>query len=312
VIGITVRETGGSTGVRQLGANLVVDASGRGSRTPAWLHELGFQTPDVSEVKIGVGYTSRLYRRRPDDLTGAKLVMSSPTPPDERRFGVLFPIEDDRWLLTLGGWLGDHPPTDNGGFQAFARSLPAVDLGRIAALAEPLGDFALHKVPSSLRRYYERLDRVPDGLLAIGDAVCSFNPIYGQGMTVAALEAEELESCLREGAPGRSWTGLPRRFYARIASVVDASWTMAVSEDFRFPEVTGPKPPGTDLTNWYMGYVHRATLRDPVVCREFLRVMSMLKPPSSLFHPGIVARALWEGAAGPSRPQPDGPSREAA
>jgi hypothetical protein len=87
---------------------------------------------------------------------------------------------------------------------------------------------------------------------------------------------------------------------------------MAVGEDFRFPEVTGPKPPGTDLTNWYMGYVHRATLRDPVVCREFLRVMSMLKPPSSLFHPGIVARALWEGAAGPSHPRPAEPSREAA
>jgi ABC-type amino acid transport system permease subunit len=145
-----------------------------------------------------------------------------------------------------------------------------------------------------------------------GDAVCSFNPIYGQGMTVAALEAEALEACLRERSPGRHLTGLPRRFFERIARVIDVPWTLAVGEDFRYPEVTGPKPPATDLMNWYIGRVHRATLRDPVVYRAFLEAMAMLQPPAVLFHPRVVARTLWGGAVSRSPRSLDAVSHDAA
>ena len=312
VTGVRVRGPAGGRGERRLAADLVVDATGRGSRAPAWLETLGYRAPAESEVKIGVGYTSRIYRRTPGDTIGAKMVFISPTPPSEKRIGVLFPIEGERWLLTLGGWLGDHPPADEAGFLAFARSLPAPDIGRIVARAEPLGDFAVHKLPSNLRRHYEQLDRVPEGYLVTGDAVCSFNPVYGQGMTVAALEAEALDACLRERSRGPHAPDLPRRFFRRAARVVDVPWTLAVGEDFRYPQVTGPKPPATDLMNWYIGHVHRATLRDPVVYRAFLEAMAMLRPPTILFHPRIIARALRAGVAHPSPPSRAWAPRRAA
>jgi 2-polyprenyl-6-methoxyphenol hydroxylase-like FAD-dependent oxidoreductase len=312
VTGVAIRALAGGDGERRLDADLVVDATGRGSRAPAWLAELGYPAPAESEVRIGVGYTSRVYRRTPGDVARAKMLLVWPTPPGEKRTGVLFPIEGERWLLTLGGWLGDHPPTDEAGFLAFARSLPVPDLARIIAPAEPLGDFVVHKLPSNLRHHYEQLDRVPAGYLVTGDAVCSFNPVYGQGMTVAALEAEALDACLREQSRGLHSPDLPRRFFQRAAQVVDVAWTLAVGEDFRYPDVTGPKPPATALLNWYIGQVHRATLRDRVVYRAFLEVMAMLRPPTRLFQPRIIARVLRAGVTHRSAPRHDGASRRAA
>jgi 2-polyprenyl-6-methoxyphenol hydroxylase-like FAD-dependent oxidoreductase len=289
VTGVTYREAGREE--RHLSADLVVDATGRGSRAPAWLEAIGFRRPEESEVKIGVGYTSRVFRRRPGDVEGAKLVVCLPTPPRERKMGALFPIEGERWMATLGGWLGEHAPADEEGFLQFARSLPTPEIACVVATAEPLTDFATHKLPSNLRHHYEKLPRLPERFLVVGDAVSSFNPIYGQGMTVAALEAEALETSLRE-RPRGDLRGLPRRFFSRAAKAVDIPWAFAVGEDFRYPEVTGPKPRGTDLLNWYVTRVHRRSLVDAVVYRAFLEAMAMLRPPTTLFHPRIVARVL--------------------
>jgi 2-polyprenyl-6-methoxyphenol hydroxylase-like FAD-dependent oxidoreductase len=167
----------------------------------------------------------------------------------------------------------------------------------VVARAQPLNDFATHKLPSNLRRHYEKLARRPEGFLVVGDALSSFNPIYGQGMTVAALEAEALDACLSE-RPWDDFRGLPERFFRVAAKVIDVPWMFATGEDFRYPEVTGPKPPGTDLLNWYVARVHRAALHDPVVLRAFLEAMAMLRPPSILFQPRIVLRVLRRRAAG--------------
>jgi 2-polyprenyl-6-methoxyphenol hydroxylase-like FAD-dependent oxidoreductase len=271
-------------------ADLVVDAGGRGSRAPAWLEALGYGRPAEERVTIGVGYTTRLYRRRTDDLPGARYAVALPTPPHQTRMGVLFPVEGARWMVTLGGWLGDHAPGDEAGFLAFARSLPAPDIADVIAGAEPLGEPALHKFPTSLRRRYERLRRVPEGYLVLGDALCSFNPIYGQGMTVAALEALEFNACLRAGQGGLA--GLPRRFYRRAARVIEGPWQLAAGGDFAYPEVAGRKAPGTDLLNRYAARVQRAATRDPKVCRALVAVTNLLAPPAALFGP----RVLWQVA----------------
>lgn len=282
-----VRRSDGTPG-ETLEADLVVDASGRGSVMPRWLTQLGYQPPEEEEVKVRFGYATRVYRRKPDDLKGAGLLMIAPTPPKGTRGAYLFPIEGNRWIVTAGGYLGDHPPADEAGFMEFIRTLSAPDIYDILCKAEPLSDIVTYNFPASRRRRYDRLNRFPDGLLILGDAVASFNPIYGQGMSSAAMQAEVLNDVLKQNSLNGVW----RLFFRRAAKVVDLPWQLAVGEDFRYPETEGKRPPGIDLINNYVAHVHRATHRDPVVYRQFLKVMHLVAPPSSLMMPHIVWRVL--------------------
>lgn len=284
---VEMRETGSRT--TTLTADLVVDCTGRGSRTPQWLEELGYNAPPESEVKVNIGYASRVYRRDPADPRGQQWTLFTPDAPHETRFAGIFPIEDGRWIISMGGWGGDHCPGDEAGFLAFARSLPAPDVYNIISKAEPLSDIISHKMPSSLRRHYEKLSRFPPGLLVLGDAVSSFNPTYGQGMTSAAMQARELDRLL---AKRPSLANLAPAFFKRAAKVVDIPWQMAVGEDFRFATTTGPKSPGTDFINRYVAKVNRASHHDEVVSAAFLQVMNLLAPPTSLFHPRVLWRVL--------------------
>ena len=270
-------------------ADLVVDCTGRGSRSPQWLQELGYEPAPESEVKIDVGYATRVYRRDPADPRGTDWVLITPEAPRETRFGAIFPVEGDRWICSMGGWLGDHAPLDEASFLEFARSLPAPDIYNIISRAEPISDTLPHKFPHSLRRHYEKLRRFPEGYLVLGDAISSFNPTYGQGMTSAALQAVELDALL---ARRSTLNGIARAFFKRAAKVIDIPWQLAVGEDFRFPQTTGPKPAGTDFINRYVAKVHRATLHDEVVGEAFLKVMNLMAPPPSLFHPRILWRVL--------------------
>jgi 2-polyprenyl-6-methoxyphenol hydroxylase-like FAD-dependent oxidoreductase len=272
-----------------LHADLVVDASGRGSASPKWLAEMGYSAPKETEIKIGVGYATRLYRRRPGDLAGAELLIISPQPPHDKRTGYMFPLEQDRWIVGLGCWSGDYPPTDEAGYLEFARSLAAPDIYNLISRLEPISDILPYRFPSSLRRHYEKLTHFPAGYLIAGDAICSFNPVYGQGMTSATKQAAALDTVLA-AQPERA--DLAYIFFKEAAKVVDIPWQLAVGEDFRYPETIGPKAPGTDLINRYVSRLHQATHHDPVVYEAFLQVMNLMKPPASLFHPKIVWRVL--------------------
>jgi 2-polyprenyl-6-methoxyphenol hydroxylase-like FAD-dependent oxidoreductase len=275
-----------------LETDLVVDATGRGSQTPRWLRASGYPAPPEVSVTMHAGYSSRLYRRTATDLPDAKLAFCLPTPPHQKRMGALFPIEGDRWIVSLGGWHHDHAPADERGFLEFARGLPIPHIYRVISRAEPVSGFFVHKFPSNLRRRYEALESVPEGLIVIGDAMCSFNPIFGQGMTVAALQAEALEACLQAAIAGRRWAGLPKRYYARAAKAIDNPWRLAAGADFEYPETIGTKAFGTDLINRYTAAVHRAARRDPVVCHAFYEVMNLLRRPTALFRPRILRRVF--------------------
>lgn len=289
VLGVETVSDENESNATTVSADLVVNAGGRGSATGKWLEHFGFERPPEDEIKVGVGYATRLYRRRPDDLIGAKLVMISPTPPTQKHMAFLFPVENDRWIVSAGGWLGDHPPADDSGYLEFIRSLPVSDVFNVIKQAEPLTDIYTYKFSSSLRRRYEKLRRFPERYLILGDAIASFNPIYGQGMTSAAMQVEVLDTLLHHQ---KTLEGLWRPFFRRIAKVVDIPWQIAGCEDFRYPETQGRKPPMTDVINAYLAKVHRATHHDPVVYSQFLRVMNLLASPTSLLHPRIISRVI--------------------
>jgi len=219
-------------------------------------------------------------------------VIVTPDPPLHKRMGIILPMEDDRWNVTLAGWAGDHAPANEAGFLEYARSLPAPDVYDMITRLEPLTDIFTHKFPSSLRRHYEKLTRFPEGYLVMGDAISSFNPVYAQGMTSAAMQAVALDEFLTERG---SLVGLWKVFFQRAAKIVDLPWQLAVGEDFRFPETQGKKAFGTGLINAYVAKVHRATHRDPVVHGAFLKVLNLMAPPASLFHPRILRRVLCGG-----------------
>lgn len=288
VTGVAVADRADEDESATIPAALIVDASGRGSRAPAWLEHLGYAPPPEEEVTVKVGYATRYYRR-PEGEGADEMVMTAPTPPDEKRMAVLSPIEGDRWIVMAGGWAGDYPPGDEPGFLAFLESLPVTDIHEIVSRAEPLSEIIVHRFPANRRRRYDKLRRFPEGFLVLGDAVASFNPVYGQGMTSAAMQARALDEVLQGGTtPKNLW----RRYFRQAGRVVERSWQLAVGEDFRYPETEGRKPPLTDLLNAYVGRVHRATHSDTVVYGQFLQVMNMLAPPTTLMHPRIVLRVL--------------------
>jgi hypothetical protein len=201
----------------------------------------------------------------------------------------MLPIEGNRWIVTLAAWHSDGTVITEANFLEFARSLEGQDIYDIISQCEPLSGVIPYKFPFSLRRHYERLDRFPLGYLVLGDAVSSFNPTYGQGMTVAALEVVELDRLLTKNITP---TQLAKTFFKNIAKVINIPWQLSVGEDFRFLQTRGSKPIGIDFINRYVEQLHRVTLVDVVVGEAFLKVMNLMASPTSLFHPRIVWRVF--------------------
>lgn len=282
-------------GDERLDADLVVDATGRGTRSDRWLSALGYDAPESVEVKIGVGYASRFLRREPGFLPEGKAIYITPTPPSKRA-AVLVPVEGDRWLIAMGGWHGDFPKQEND-FARFAAELPHPIIHNMLASSEPLSELVAYGFPSSKRRYFEKLQRVPGGYVATGDAVCSFNPIYGQGMTCAAMDALALGRVLDRH--GSTEPAMVTEFYREVTRVLATPWRFAVGGDFAFPETTGPKPPAIGLINGYSRRVQLAAKVDPVVRKAFNAVQHLIEPPGLLFRPSIMARVLRAALSGP-------------
>jgi len=281
------RVTGIKTEGEIVAADLVVDASGRGSHSPQWLGAMGYARPEEQRVEIAMGYTTRLFRRSSLDLDGDGAAIIPPTP-EGKQAGAMLAQEGDRWTVTLISYFGNYAPTELEGFIEFARNLPAPYIYEVIRRAEPISEPASARFPASVRRRYEKLDRFPAGFVVFGDAISSFNPMYGQGMSVAALEAVELAATLAE-----SQSDLGRRFFRRAAKVVDIPWNIVVGSDLRIPETIGPRNAGVNFINWYMAKLHKAAHHDAVAALAFYKVGNLLAPPQSVMHPRIAARVLW-------------------
>jgi 2-polyprenyl-6-methoxyphenol hydroxylase-like FAD-dependent oxidoreductase len=298
VRGVRLRDLEHDHGEEFLEAELVVDATGRGSRLPSWLETMGHRRPAQERIQIELGYVSALYRRAPGKLTDSLAAMVSVAPPG-RRSGVALAVDHECFIVTLSGYLGEHPLTDHASMLEFARGLPAPDLAELLEGAEPLSEPAQFKYPHSQRLRYERVRGYPAGVLAFADALCSFNPVYGQGMTVAALEAQLLDRLLARGEAEE----LPRAFYRGAARLIDGPWGMSTGADLRFADVEGPRSQLGGLMSAYFARLVRAASKHPPTARRVLRVLQLVEPPSSLLAPTAVARALLSGAPPQARLQ---------
>ena len=271
---------------KTLEAALVVDAGGRGTRSLAWLESLGYARPEEEYIKMGLTYTTREFRRLPEHAEGHSPVVIGASFKNRRGAGMLA-VEGNRWIVTLAGFLGAAAPPDLEGFIEFARSLDAPDCYDIIKSAEPLGEASQYKYPSSQRRHFEKLPRFPEGFLVFGDAICSFNPIYGQGMTTAANEAVVLDQCLSMGS-----SRLARRFFGQVSRVLDSPWSLAAGSDLAYPEVEGKRNKAMRLAGKYLDWLFRASRKDNNLSIAFQRVTNLMDPPASLFRPNVVMRVF--------------------
>jgi 2-polyprenyl-6-methoxyphenol hydroxylase-like FAD-dependent oxidoreductase len=287
VVGVQVTPRDGAP--YAIDADLVVDACGRSSRTPAWLTALGYPAPPEQRVKIDITYATRIYRREPHHL-GGRLGALTNAVPDRPRTGVVAAQENDTFAVAVCGVLGDEPPLDPDGYTRFAESLGVPEITALVHDATPLGPPVRMRFPASVRRRYERLRRLPAGLLVVGDALCSFNPVYGQGITVAAAEAVLLRRLLRTDR-----ADLSRRFFSEAAGIIDRPWAIAVGTDLRFPAVQGRRTPKIRFVNAYVHRLHAAARHDPVLGAAFLRVLNLIDPPARLLRPAIAIRVVRGG-----------------
>jgi 2-polyprenyl-6-methoxyphenol hydroxylase-like FAD-dependent oxidoreductase len=311
VTGVRVRVDGEE---RSLSADLVVDATGRGSRAPRWLTALGLPPVTEREVNAGVAYATRLYRAPGSTADFPFPLVNVQANPAKApgQGGIILPIENGQWIVTLSGSRGGEPTGDPDAFVDFALGLGDPVIGELLKNAEPIGGVATTRSTANHRRYYEKMARWPDGFTVLGDAIAGYNPVYGHGLTVAAQCALAVRDVLR--TTDITATGTARRLQRAVARPVAAAWDLAVGQDAFYPGATDTAP--TPVERFLARYVDRCVetgASNPRAMAALLDVMSLEKPATRLFSPDMLLPMLF----GPRKPLLQGPplterEREAA
>jgi 2-polyprenyl-6-methoxyphenol hydroxylase-like FAD-dependent oxidoreductase len=294
VTGVLFENEDGSS--ETLLADLVIDASGRGALTLGLLESIGCALPEETTIGVDIRYATGVFAipdNAPKDWKG---VMTFPQAPGDSRGALMLPIEGNCWMVGLGGRNGEAPPGDADGFLAFARTLRTPTIYNAIRSAERMVDAVRFSFPESVRRYFELVDGFPRGLLPIADAICRFNPVYGQGMSVAAQEACLLQALLERFVADRDpLAGLAPAFFAEVPALIETPWSVA-NLDFMFPNTRGQRPANFDMTLRFGMALNRLAAEDPAVHKLTVEVQNLLKPLSVYREPELVERVLAEMA----------------
>jgi 2-polyprenyl-6-methoxyphenol hydroxylase-like FAD-dependent oxidoreductase len=294
VTGVRCRNTSDDM-IETIAADLVVDASGRGQLTGELLQSIGLPRPRETTIGIDLCYTTAILPLPEDAPPDWRVVLTHPDAPQSARRAVLLPIEGHRWMLTVAGRGADRPPAEWHALLDFLRGLSTPTIHNAVYRLKPIGRLARFLLPESVRRHFETLEALPDGLLPIGDAVCRFNPVYAQGMSVAAKEAVLLHNLLgaRAALPD-PLGGLAQEFLTEVKSLIDTPWTMAALPDLAYPDTRGDRPADLRRSLQFAGALSRLAARDEAVQRMVIEVWHMLKPRSILQDPELTQRVEEE------------------
>jgi 2-polyprenyl-6-methoxyphenol hydroxylase-like FAD-dependent oxidoreductase len=290
VVGVRCQDAEGRS--ETVPADLVVDASGSGVLTCKLLEAVGLQQPEATAIGVDIGYASAVFAI-PDTAPGDwKAVLTMPQAPESSRSAVLLPLEGgERWMISIGGRYGEKPPGDAVGFLNFAAQLRTPTIYNAIRLAARLSEVARFGFPASVWRHFERLQAFPRGLLPFGDAICRFNPVWGQGMTVAAQEAVLLRRLLgANGRDARALAELAPAFFTEAHSVIGSPWVQAAVPDFVMPQTEGERPPDFEKQLRFGGALARLAAEDPDVHKLMAEVRHLIRPSSDLQAPNLVAR----------------------
>jgi 2-polyprenyl-6-methoxyphenol hydroxylase-like FAD-dependent oxidoreductase len=298
VIGVQARErTQESHATTTLQADLVVDATGRHSQAIQWLMELGYEAPPVETINSNLRYASRFYAK-PDQFAAEWQSLVVNEGPPHGHAGFILSVDHERWHVTLAGMAGNVPPVDEEGFMKWAQDLSDPSIYEALRIAQPLTPIRGFGTPENHWRHFERMHKWPTGFIVTGDAVCAFNPVYGQGMTVSALDAMTLQRCLQEEQRSPR-LDFEQQVQHRIAKITAPVWLIATNEDLRWPTVKlrGARPnPGLCILRNYLDLVLFSSIIDSEIAQTYFNVLILATPPSSLVHPGMVAHILAAAA----------------
>jgi 2-polyprenyl-6-methoxyphenol hydroxylase-like FAD-dependent oxidoreductase len=274
--------------IDEIYADLFVEASGRGSRVQIFLEESGYEKVEQEKIEINVAYIGQTFSRpQHEDF---KAIFIFPAAPMETRMGIVLPIEGDRVHVSMAGYIGDHPTnSSNEGLLEFAKSLPRQDIYEAIRHLTAVSPVSTFRFPANIRKYYERMSKRPNNLIVIGDAICTFNPVYGQGMCVAALESEILDQVLISHTTIKSAS---RDYFKKIKPVITTAWQTATGEDLRYPTVKGNRSLIVKFSQWYLIQVFQLSSYNAKVCSAFFEVQTCIAKPTKLFSVYIILKVL--------------------
>lgn len=296
ITGVKVQRLDGDGSEEVIESDIVVDATGRGSRTPVWLENLGYGRVPEERKKIGLGYVTQHYKLKCDPYQGDLSINVVAYPGNPR--GCIFTNTDhDRVEMTTYGLLGDHPPLDQEGLYQWMGTLGVPEYVEALKDAIPLDEPVAFRFPTTLRRHYEDMPSFPRGLLVTGDAVTTFNPVYAGGMTVAIKCAHVMASHLHSGA-----TPDPVLFFRDLAKeVIDPAWEMTNVVDLTFPGVEGERPFKLRMAQKMLKWTQIAATRDGRITGEYMKAAGQVSRPEDMQKPGLLLRILWNALRGPKR-----------
>jgi flavin-dependent dehydrogenase len=285
-------------GPEEIQADLVIDASKHGSLTLLFLKSTGQPVPAETAIGVDIRYATARFELRPGALGEFKACVTFPKPPEEVNAGYLLPVENSCYQLLLIGRGGNMPPTEGAAFLEYARKLSTPSIYNAMKGSMQLGEVARYGFPESKWRHFGLLDRFPRGLLPTGDAICCLNPVYGQGITVAVMEANAMRRLLRVSArKADPLAMLGSHFLTEVEALLEEPWTMSAIPDFVYPKTRGERPKNLDEILRFQNALVRVATRDADLAELLMKVRHLLEPMSTLNEPDIVRRVEAEMAA---------------